>query len=88
MYLPSLFGPARPASALLPVSDLTQMPATRLIALSPSIDVASPARYSRALRRSVAVAAGPAASRTAIQRTNHKRPDCGKQVARHTLNYL
>ena len=60
-----------PAAALLPVSDLTQMPATRLIALSPSKEAASPVRYQRALRRSVAVATPPAASRTTMARINH-----------------
>lgn len=55
---------ARPARALLPVRDFTQMPATRLSAVSPIRDSPSPARYRRALRRS---AADPRSSRRATE---------------------
>src|SRR6202044_1293414 len=37
---------------LLPVTDFTQMPAARAMALSPITDTARPVRYSRPLRRS------------------------------------
>jgi hypothetical protein len=42
----------RAASLLLPVRDITQMPAARDMALSPITDTARPVRYSRPLRRS------------------------------------
>ena len=47
-----------PAWALEPVSDLTQIPATNVIALLPTSEAASPIRYRRPLRRSTTSIAG------------------------------